>query len=160
MVNATQMVGIFFFALSTLLCLRAGKERGWKIIALMQFLFAAEIFLGLRHRLHNIIVAKMEADAMYAGRSGWQFILLFVVVALLLLGWWIGVSKSKGDVLHLKIARGAVVLVLLIFSIESVSLHITDKILYRPVGHILLIGWLWTLFATITGISAILSRRG
>jgi hypothetical protein len=46
---------------------------------------------------------------------------------------------------------------LALFAVETVSLHTIDAIFYRPVGPVLLIGWLWA--AASAGICAAAALR-
>lgn len=151
--NLTQFLGFAGFITAGLLCLIRRKSP-WTAIGLINLIYGIECVLGLRHRLHDMATADMGAQ--YLERAPLQIFLtgfgLFfagiVTVALLRL------PQTQTA----RLAVAACVLSGTLFGVETVSLHAVDRILYRPIGAALLIGWLWMTLAIATGLAAISSR--
>jgi len=107
-----------------------------------------EIFIGLRHRLHDLAVAALLAHSEYGERSSIQEIIIssFAVVA-------IGLAAviffcHKDVVGSAKVVTGITIAVSLLFAIETVSLHAVDAVFYHPVGSVMIIGWIWAVAAS------------
>ena len=150
--NPTQLVGILSFAAASIACFIAARRplskdaSTWKALTVINSLFLFEILVGIRHRLHNFAVTMFFADGKYAQRVPIQEILILslaviaVILAAILFSW----RRAAGG--PAKIVMGITFLVMLLFAIETVSLHAVDAVFYRTIGSVMMIGWLW-LFA-------------
>ena len=76
--NPTQLTGLLSFAAATIACVIAARRsfgrdaRIWQLLAFMNGLFLIEIFIGLRHRVHNYVDALLMAEGQYGQRRGMQ----------------------------------------------------------------------------------------
>jgi len=123
-------------------------------LALINCLFLIEIFVGLRHRVHDFAVSILIADGEYGHRGPSQEIIiaLFAVVGLSLAVFILFWNQSAGGAA--RIGASIAVAVLALFAIETVSLHALDAIFYRPIASVLLIGWIWALASSGTVLAA------
>jgi hypothetical protein len=152
-INPTQLTGLLSFAASTLACVIAMRRsacrdsRAWRILGFINALFFFEVFIGSRHRVHDYVNAILMAEGEYGQRRGMQESIIIglatialICVALLLFSHRLGGAAVR-------IAAGLTAGLVTLFAIETVSLHALDAIYYRPIGSVLLIGWLWALAA-------------
>jgi hypothetical protein len=150
--NPTQLTGLLSFGAATMACVIAAQRsigrdaRAWQVLVFIHGLFSMEILIGLRHRIHNYLAASLMAQGEYGQRRGIQEPMVFglatvalVCVTLLLLS-----PRLAGSV---RLAGSLTVALLALFAIETVSLHAFDAVYYRPIGPVLLIGWLWAIAA-------------
>src|ERR1700738_2903609 len=149
--NPTQLIGILSFAAASIACFVSGRQsalpeaRTWEILALINLLFLLEIFIGLRHRLHDLVVAILMADAKYNQRSSVQEILVLlsaVIVLTFAATFFIWHKTSAGSA---NVAMGLTIAVSFLFVIETVSLHTVDAVLYRPIASVMIVGWIWAI---------------
>lgn len=118
----------------------------WRWISALQFLYVLEIWFGARHAAHDMANAVLRAMGWYAGRSDIQMVMLFatvligMVVSLVMWRshWW-----SRQANVRAKLAWVCTAAILLLFLVETISLHAIDRVLYRPVGPVLLIAYAW-----------------
>ena len=152
--NATQLTGIVAFGAAALLCFRAR----WVQIGAINAVFAIECVFGLRHRIHDLAVQLM--GPLYAERGGVQIVLIGLALALLA-GSGILLLLSKHRLVPANVTA-ATLLAVALFSIEVISLHAIDAVLYRYVGDVMVIGWLWLALALVIAIGALRakSRKG
>lgn len=131
----------------------------WRWISTLQFVFFLEIWFSTRHAAHDLVNALLQATDLYAGRSAIQMVILFATVLTgMVVGgvmwrshWWSRQTNTRA-----KLALVCTGAVLLLFLIETISLHAIDRVLYRPVGPVLLIAYAW---AANTVAVAWLARR-
>src|SRR5690606_12386341 len=126
-----------------------------RVLAAANGLMAAECALGLRHTLHNKMIWLL--GEYYRERLPFQVALLLAasLAALTLLAMrWSRVTDAP-DTTPL-MATGAA---LLLFALETISLHAIDRLLYLRAGPILVIGWLWIAAGSLTIISAARNRH-
>jgi hypothetical protein len=162
--NPTQLTGLLSFAAATTACVIAARRsigrdaRLWQLLAFINGLFSVEVFIGLRHRVHNYVDALLMAEGQYDQRRGMQesMIIGLATIALICVALFLFSRRLAGAV---RIAASLTIALLALFAIETVSLHALDAIYYRPIGAVLLIGWLWAIAAA--GICwAALTMRG
>jgi hypothetical protein len=150
--NPTQLTGLLSFAAATMACLIAARRslgrnaRIWQLLAFINGLFLIEIFIGLRHRVHNYVDALLMAEGQYGHRREMQepTIIGLATLALLCATLLLFSRRLTGAV---RTAASLTIALLALFAIETVSLHALDAIYYRPIGTVLLIGWLWAIAA-------------
>ena len=147
--NVTQLIGMHFYAIAGILCLSVRKAN-WIILALINFLICIECAVGVRHIIHDQMIAVMGVS--YAERVPLQKALvagvgifgLIVVIA----------SIYKIRSLQFGLAFMGTTLSIALFGIETISLHKIDRILYYEFGPIFLIALFWAAFAMLPSIAA------
>ena len=148
--NATQLTGIVAFGAAALLCFRAR----WVQIGAINAVLAIECVFGLRHRIHDLAVHLM--GPLYADRGSVQILLMGLILALLAgSGMLLLLSKRRLAPAHV---TSATLLAVALFSIEVISLHAVDAVLYRFVGDVMVIGWLWLALALVIAIGALRTK--
>ena len=150
--NPTQLTGLISFAAATIACVIAARRsnwpdtRVWQILAFINGLFSIEVFIGLRHRVHDYVDALLMAEGQYGQRRGMQetMIIGLATIALICVALFLLSRRHAGAV---RIAASLTIALLALFAIETVSLHALDAVYYRPIGPVALIGWLWAVAA-------------
>lgn len=151
--NSTQLIGILAFAAATSACLlKAYRSKlygasTWKMLALINGILLLEIFIGLRHRIHDLANTLLAARGLYSERRGMQEIVITSVAALALIFAIVLFSWRHTATGATRLAVGITIAVITLFAIETVSLHAVDAVLYRQFGSVMLIGWLWAISA-------------
>jgi hypothetical protein len=151
--NPTQVTGLLSFAASTIACVIATRRsacrdsRTWRVLGFINGLFLFEVFIGLRHRIHDYVNAILMAEGEYGQRRGTQESIIFGLAAIALVCVTSFLLSRRLGGAAVRIAAGLTTGLVTLFAIETVSLHALDAIYYRPVGSVLLIGWLWALAA-------------
>jgi hypothetical protein len=111
------------------------------------------VALGLRHRLHDFVIAEIAPRGWYPSRRPAQA--LFLVALLLVFGLLARtVVKLRRKDPKAGLAAMCCLAALCLFLAEAISLHAVDAVLYRQIGGVMAIGWLWALLAGITVIAA------
>jgi hypothetical protein len=152
-INPTQVTGLLSFAASTIACVTAtrrsacGDSRAWRVLGFTNGLFLFEVFIRLRHRIHDYVSAILMAEGQYGQRRGMQesIIIGLATIALVCVSLFLFSRRLGGTAV--RIAAGLTAGLITLFAIETVSLHALDAIYYWPIGSVLLIGWLWALAA-------------
>jgi len=161
--NPTQILGVLVFAVAAAACALAAKRtRGpaataWKLLAVLQLLFVAEIVLGLRHQIHGGVDAFLQDRGWYAQRQPVQLGLLAVAAvagaaALFALLKWCRSHRAAAP------AALASFAVLLLFALEMISLHAIDALLYRLIGPVMVIALLWAACAGVVAACSLKAR--
>ncbi len=151
--DATQWAGLVAFGSAAAACLSLRVPSG-RILAAVNGCLAAECALGFRHGIHDRVIALL--GDYYPERQPFQIALVLIAALtglILLARRWRGARKTSVNVSL--IATGAA---LLLFAVETISLHALDRLLYRPAGPVLFIGWLWIATGSLTMVSAITRR--
>lgn len=160
--NETQLLGLFSFGLATFAALSTSgslraqsRQRSlhWRWIGIFQLAYLFEIYFGARHLAHDFINTTLRSVGLYQDRASIQGLLLIGVAAgslaiATMLRRRIAFEPAQSSAE--KIALLCTAIALLLFLIETISLHAIDRVLYWPMGSILLIGYLW--LATSIGV--------
>lgn len=164
--NPTQLVGLAaFFAVAItagLIAMRknghaGGSARVWAWVAVAHLAFAAEVVLGARHQVHDMLNAVLRDNGLYPARATIQAGLLLlcglgVAVGVEGVRRWLGgvpqLTHHARRVAFVALAIGA------LFMVESVSLHAIDQVLYATAGPVLAIAYIWVCAAMVTVASA------
>jgi hypothetical protein len=159
--NPTQQTAFVAFAAAAVTALLCGGTRGFRVIAGAQALFACEIAAGWRFVLLAAERRLFTHFADYGARGAWQMIVVgFVVVALLMVLPVVTRHLLRGGDRRLKTAALATIVTALSFGLELLSWHPLDALLYRMIGPLMVIGWLWLACAICVAAMAIVSARG
>ena len=159
--NSTQAIGAIAFGITAITCLLSGKARTWHALSCVHLIFAAEIAVGLRHRLHIGIDYLLQLAGYYASRTAFQIMLLTAVALCVILLAASRIHKMLAQQLYQaeSIACAATAVTGCVFALEIISLHAVDSYLYAQVGGVMRIGWLWLSGATIVTASALYFRH-
>jgi hypothetical protein len=162
-IDATQIAGVLAFAAAALACaVAAVGARGnaptlWRVLALFFGVVAIEVVAGLRYQAHDWVTTMLQHGGVYPQRASLQRVLIALAAGLLVAGVaLICALRTRGAALQVALAAGFCVV--MFFALESISLHGIDAVLYRPVGPLRLIGWLWLCLAA-GAIGAALRQR-
>jgi hypothetical protein len=154
-VNWTQFVGLVAFCLAGLSAFIASigaRSRSprlsslWRWIGIFQLLYFSEIVWGGRHFTHDLVNLTLRTYGLYQDRTLIQAVLLAGItlsgclIVMLLRRWF------DQDRLKCKFTRAAIfctAALLLLFSVETISLHAIDDVLYRSLGPLVLVAYLW-----------------
>lgn len=145
-IDSTELSGFVAFLPPAVACAVAARCKGigskrWAILAIIYALVSIEILVRGRHLIDQAIGDWLRAEQLYPERRPPQAAAILVLLMLALLAARFVLRRAPTR--RLKIATGATAAALTLFVVESVSLHAVDAIFYRPVGPIMLIGWLW-----------------
>ena len=122
----------------------------WIILAVMNIIFCIECAVGFRHIIHDQMIAGM--GGYYADRVSLQKALITGVAILGVIIAIIGFYKIRS--LQFGLAFMGTALSIVLFGIETISLHKIDRVLYCELGPIFLIALFWAAFAMLPSISA------
>lgn len=153
-IDATQWTGCAAFGFAALSC-AASRAPPYPAAAILNGLFALECLLGWRHHLHSAAANAMGSH--YSGRMPLQIVLIMLAI----LGGLFLLRQMKCPERRVSIARARIrgagtftVITLLLFLVETISLHSVDGILYHSAGGLLVIGWLWIFLGGMTVFSS------
>lgn len=154
--NPTQVIGVLVFTAAALACSGAARRTSgraaavWKALMVLQFVFVAEVVFGLRHRIHDLVDAMLQAQGWYWQRQPVQQALVLATAGLAALG-LVAVSRLRHLGQATSVALVSTFLVGVLFALEMVSLHRIDALMYHRVGPVMLIAWLWAAGAATVG---------
>jgi hypothetical protein len=153
-INPTQLTGLLSFAAAAASCLIAARRsaarnaRVWQVLGFMNGMLFVEVLAGSRHRIHDYVNALLKAEVEYGQRREMQKPIIILLATTALICVMAFLLSRRPDGAAVRIAASLVIALLALFSIETVSLHALDAVYYRPMGPVLLIGWMWA-FASI-----------
>jgi hypothetical protein len=162
----SDLVGLLAFSAALIACLIAAQRsetrgaRTWNVLALINFLFDIEIYFGSRYRITELAKTLLKTEDLYAELHGsvQEVIIIavaaiaFIIVTLFL--FWRPIAGSAA-----RVATSITIAVLALFVIETISLHELDAIFYRPIGPLLMLGWVWGIAATGICLAALKQSR-
>ncbi len=152
--NATQSAGLAATAFAMVACVAAAKTP-WRILAVFHAALFLEVLLGLRHQIHALAGRGLMAEALYGERRPMQIALLAgLLVAGVLILWFAGRHKR----LPAKVGILSSGMLAALFVVETISLHAIDAVLYRRIGPLMIIGFIWAALCTVTILAALADR--
>lgn len=161
--NPTQVLGVISFATATIACLSAvwtsaiRDRRTWKVLAFMNGLFLIEVVVGLRFRILELSRASLKAEGLYYQlHGGIQKVTVFSIATLALVSVILALILRPFAGTSARVAVSMTIIVLALFATEAISLHELYAVLYRPIGPVAVIGWLWAVAAAGTALAAFL----
>jgi len=160
--NPTQVVGLVACLIAALLCARAARRssaaRGlWGGLTALYGLLTLDLAFDLRMALRGWLVEAAKQAGDYGLRREVQPLLLAALALAALLGAWL-LLRRLGDAPARGAALGAAAS-LAVVATEVVSLHAVDAVLYRPLGPVMLIAWVWSGCAALVSFSALAAAR-
>lgn len=165
--NTTQLMGVVAFLATAAACgllgMRAQGRHGssprlWRLVALVQLAFAAEVVFGARHAVHDMVNAVLRENGLYPLRAGMQAGLLVLCGLCITLGLTATQRCLRGVprlTRHGQRAVFATLAVGALFMVEAVSLHSIDQVLYANTGPVRAIAYLWICAALVALVSAL-----
>jgi hypothetical protein len=111
-----------------------------------------------RWKLHQALMDFAMREHEYGQRKLPQVIVVTLLSALLLFGWFVASRSSRGRGTTLLAVSGTLLSVVL-WCIEVVSLHAVDHVLYHSVDGVMAVTLLWLLSCTMTSIGILLDPR-
>jgi hypothetical protein len=152
--NATQSAGLAATAFAMVACVAAAKTP-WRFLAVFHAALFLEVLLGLRHQIHALAGRGLMAEALYGERRPMQIALLAgLLVAGVLILWFAGRQKR----LPAKVGILSSGMLAALFVVETISLHAIDAVLYRRIGPLMIIGFIWAALCAITILAALADR--
>jgi len=160
--NPTQLLGILSFSLTTVTCLLAARRsadaRVWKLLTFVNALFLIEIIVGFRFRIldwaHTLLRERGEYQQLH-GKDQAVAILALAVASITTILFLLLFRIARPAA---RIGASLTIMVLALFSIETISLHEIDAIFYLRMGPVLLVGWLWAVASAGICLAALISR--
>lgn len=161
--NPTQIAGVLAFAVAAAACwlaargARGSAAKAWKLLAVLQGLFLAEVVFGVRHEAHEVVNGFLQDHGWYWQRQTAQVLLLGVALVTVGVGLaaimrW---GRAHRGVLPAALASFAVAMLL---ALEMISLHAVDALLYFHVGSLMVIAALWVACAAVIVACAVRRR--
>jgi hypothetical protein len=158
--NPTQLTGVLAFSVATIACAIASRRtqgrdrRLWTLLAALNFLFFVEIFAGFRHRIHDLADGLLMTSGLYDERHGPQEMIVMSVgvIAVVFVSLPLLLRRNSTTA---RLATSITIALFVLFAIEMVSLHAIDAVLYRFIGPVYLIGWMWAAAAIAICLAAI-----
>ena len=154
--NPTQLAGVLSFSIAAFACLQAARHsnasqaRAWKVLSFVLALFLLEVLVGFRFRVLEFARTALKQQGLYDqlhGRIQGMVVVAIATGALLLAAIFLfSRSLPAGTV---RLAASITIVIFASFAIEMISLHELYAVLYRPIGPLLMIGWVWTGAATV-----------
>ncbi|MEO8836948.1 MAG: hypothetical protein ABI364_09440 [Caldimonas sp.] len=162
-IDASIVAGVSVFALAAATCARTARRTTtvptwWRALAGVNAACAVEVLLGLRYRLHNLVIAPLQELGWYSARSPWQAVAIVTLVALALVLVAVVAWRRRGDA-ALVVATFGTALALALLAVEAISLHRVDAMMYAFVGPLVVVAWLWAGAAALVTGSAFAAAR-
>ncbi|MBB5687113.1 hypothetical protein [Sphingobium boeckii] len=165
--NLTQIAGILAFVIASLACLIASGARRksrdlsiWRGLSIVYGLLAIEMIAAMRHRIHDFVNALLKITGEYSARSGLQEMLIAALAIVILTAMGLYLMRLGKIKASTRLAASATMTLVGLFLLEMISLHAIDAILYRPIGPLMVITYLWIAASTVTVITAWRYRKG
>lgn len=137
----TEVMGIAAFSIcaffSFIVAFRIQVSRIWLFSGIAFALLVIEVAIGTRYEFLALVRNQLKANESYGLRHGWQIGFFFVLAMLMFTSVLSAVRQKRNG------ALSALLVLTLVFAIETISWHVVDAVLYRDIGPIKLIGVLW-----------------
>ncbi len=157
--DATQITGVLGFSLAAVLCARVARSepRPWWILSVLNGLMALETLTGFRYQIHHLADALLLKAHLYEARRPWQVALIVLALLWVLLASWAACRHSNSAAGKSAMVGGCCGFG--IFTIEAISLHQVDALLYAHWGPIKVIAVFWTAASAWVSWSALQALR-
>jgi hypothetical protein len=116
----------------------------WQWSVAIYGVLVMELLIGFRHQIVGAVRSITMEQGFYDIRRSYQPILIIAMLLanVLIFYWLLRIQWRTNPIFGVYVS---LMLISALFLMEIVSLHAVDAVLYRRVGSILLIGWLWAL---------------
>jgi hypothetical protein len=163
--NPTRAVGLVTYGTAAVCCgiawVRAKTQgRDWQVAALLTLVESAlllDMVFNGRWRLHQFLVDIAQRAHEYQLRRLPQLIVLILLAGLLLVG-LLRIRRLSRGKSGSSLAVSGVLLSIVVWCTEVVSLHQVDHVLYHRFGKIMAVCLLWILACLMTSIGILLFR--
>jgi hypothetical protein len=163
--NPTRATGLVAYGTAVTCCgiawIRTKARRASQLAVVLMLIESAlllDMAFNWRWKLHQALMDFAIRRHEYAQRGLPQLIVVTLLGALLLFGWFVAWRALRGRGTTLVAVSGAV-LSLVLWCIEVVSLHAVDHVLYYSVGGVMAVSLLWILSCSVTSIGVLLDLR-
>jgi len=151
-------ISCFIAMIATLDARRHGDKRVapalWLLLAGANLLMLLELQAEYRWEFVTEMRQWLRQTDSYEGRRSAQTVVLLIAsVPITLAALWAVVLAARAGGAA-AIAAAATLAGMGLFALECVSLHIIDKALHRPIGPVMLVGWVWLATAALTTYTA------
>ncbi len=160
--NPTQITGLAVYGAAAAACLmrwrsatsrRDDRARFWRGLAIFHGLFFVDILLDVRLRAHDALGTWLIAQKHYQLSLEIVLAIAVPILAVLL------ARKLKLRTAATGLAFAGTVLSTMLYLVEFVSWHYSDRVIYHPVGPIMVIAVGW-IVASLVVIAASRMSRG
>jgi hypothetical protein len=157
--NPTRSVGLLAYGTATICCgiawVRA-KNRGqdWRLAALLTLIESVlllDIAFDGRWMIHAFVGDVARSRHEYGLRKEPQVIALIILAALLLVS-LLAVQRLFRGKVGSRLTISGILLSVVVWCVEVVSLHALDHILYHLIGKWMVVSGLWILACSMTSI--------
>jgi hypothetical protein len=161
--NPTRAVGLVAYGTATFCCgiawMRArSQRRDWRLAALLMLIESTlllDIVFNVRWMLHAWINGVAMRAHEYDMRRVPQQIAITVLVGLLIVGWISAFWRLRGRI-GLLLAVSGLLLSLIVWCVEVVSLHVVDQVFYHTLGGVMVVSLLWGVACMMASIGILL----
>jgi hypothetical protein len=137
--NATQLAGTIACTIAALACV-SRRDRRWYFPAIVFGLMVVDLQLQGRYAVRAAVEHFLFADGLAAADKRPFQVVVLIIAAIVLLLIIRRFARGSGG---LREARLGAILIAALWSLEAISLHQTDHVMWLQAGPILLGGWLW-----------------
>ena len=153
--NATQLAGTIACTIAALAC-ASRRDVRWYVPAAVFALMVVDLQIQGRYAVRTVVENFLFAHGLAAADKR-PFQVAVLVIAAIALGWFIRRFARGGG--GLREARLGAILIAALWSLEAISLHQTDHVMWLQAGPILLGGWLWIAASALAIGGALFGRR-
>ena len=160
--NPTRAVGLLAYGTAVTCCgvawIRSKSRRASQlavVLTLIETLLLLDIAFSWRWMLHDLIGGFAQRHNEYGARRVPQVIAVSILVGVLVLGLFSTWRFFRGRFGHL-LAVSGVILSLVVWCTEVVSLHSVDRLLYYSLGNVMAVSIPWILACAMTSIGILL----
>lgn len=154
--NPTQLAGTVACAMAALACV-ARRDRRWLAPAAIFALMVVDLQLNARYAVRAVVENFLFAHGLSAAAKRPFQAVMLIVAAIVLVLVIRRFARGRGG---LREARLGAILIAALWSLEAISLHQTDHIMWMQIGPILLGGWLWIAASALAIGGALFGRSG
>jgi hypothetical protein len=162
--SPTRASGLLAYGSAVVCCaivwLRARKpaSRLARVLMVIECVLLLDIAFNWRWMLHGVIAEIAASHHEYEQRRLPQFIALVILAGLLLVGLFavLRIFRNRTGAL---LAVAGILISVISWCVEVVSLHAVDHILYHPLGPCMVISVVWILGCLMTCIGVLVDLR-
>jgi hypothetical protein len=164
--SPTRASGLVAYGAAVICCglagIRARDRRGASRLALVLMaidgLLLLDIAFDWRWKLHGLVGGYAQGHHEYEMRRLPQLIALVLLTGVLLLGLFAALRIFRNRMGTL-LAVSGVLLSLITWCVEVVSLHAVDHILYHTLGKVMVVGFVWILACLMTAVGVLIDSQ-